>query len=65
MFFDQMGIFFFLYFNLIFCLYEESSLWYIADSHLKIQNIIVIDESHGYRMEADMKGKKNDRKQSK
>lgn len=29
----------------------------IADSYLKIQNLIVVDKSHGYRIEADMKGK--------
>lgn len=46
MFLDQTGIFSFLHFILIFCLYEKTSLWYIADSCLKIQNRIDIDESH-------------------
>lgn len=63
-FLDQTGIFSFLHFILIFSLYEKTSLWYIADSYLKIQNRIDIDESHVTEWKQIQKAKTNDRKQS-
>lgn len=49
---------------LIFCLYEKTSLWHIANFSLNIEKIIVIDKLHGYRREANMKGKNTCQKES-
>lgn len=49
---------------LIFCLYEKTSLWHIANFSLNIEKIIVIHQLHGYRREANMKGKNTCQKES-